>query len=209
MAFDFNSITEVQLAKGSHASPEQGRCAMEMVSWLAGEPHSDKPACASAVIGAYVININDAMPDDVRNRLLKPMVPLIAGTFDPGREQARAEFLAMWAVNKIVPIVLRLHGLDELAARCETAEDLSEANAAANAAYVTAYAVHGATQAANAAYAAAYAAYAAHAAHAVYTDEIWQCALDGLRGAIALGRCDGFGIDPAPRHEALRKLVKA
>ena len=36
--------SEYWLAHGPHATPEDGRCAMEWVSYLAGEPHSDQPA---------------------------------------------------------------------------------------------------------------------------------------------------------------------
>lgn len=179
MAYDFNSITEVMLASGSHKNPKEGMCAMEMVAWFEGEPHSDKPACASAVLCAYVIRFNDRMPNEVRNRLLKPMLPFLAGTFEPASEQKRAGFLAMWAVNKVLPIILRQRGFDKLAKRCEAAKDLQEADAAA------------------------YAAYAADA------EQIWQCAVDGLRAATMVGRCDGFTLDSSARHEALRELVTA
>lgn len=217
MAYDFNSITEVRLDSGAHESPEQGMCFMEMVAWFAGEKHSDKPDCASNVLGTYGIGLNDRMPDDVRDRLLKPVVPMIAGTFDPANEQPRAKFLAMWSVNKVLPIILRLRGYEELAVRCEAAKDLVEARSAAYAAdaatYATAYATYAAAYAANAAAdatyaaadaanaanaaadaadAAAYAAYAATYA-AAYAEQIWRCAVDGLRGAIQIGRCDGFG----------------
>ena len=37
------------LAYGTHASPLDGRCAMEWVSYLAGEAHSDEPTCVSPV----------------------------------------------------------------------------------------------------------------------------------------------------------------
>jgi hypothetical protein len=263
MAYDFNSITEVRLDSGAHESPEQGMCFMEMVAWFAGEKHSDKPDCASNVLGTYGIGLNDRMPDDVRDRLLKPVVPMIAGTFDPANEQPRAKFLAMWSVNKVLPIILRLRGYEELAVRCEAAKDLVEArsaayaadaaadaanaaDAAAYAANAAAYAAADAANAANAAYAANAAAYAAadaaNAANAAYAanaaayaaadaanaadaaayaanaaayaaadaEQIWRCAVDGLRGAIQIGRCDGFGTADLPaRHTALRELVKA
>jgi len=188
MAYDFNSITEVRLDRGAHESPEQGMCFMEMVAWFAGEKHSDKPDCASNVLGTYGIGLNDRMPDDVRDRLLKPVVPMIAGTFDPANEQPRAKFLAMWSVNKVLPIILRLRGYEELAVRCEAAKDLVEARSAADAAYAAAYAANAAANA----------------------EQIWRCAVDGLRGAIQIGRCDGFGTADLPaRHTALRELVKA
>ncbi|OHT19945.1 hypothetical protein [Edaphosphingomonas haloaromaticamans] len=123
---DFAGITEVRLSHGSHASAAEGMCFMEMVAWFNGEEHSDKPACACPVLGGYGITLNDNMQADVRDRLLKPMVPLIAGTRGTLDDQIRrAEFLAMWSINKIVPIALRLVGLDRHAIACEAATRLS------------------------------------------------------------------------------------
>ena len=39
------------LAYGTHATPEEGRCAMEWVSYLAGGPHSDNPAASVRCCG--------------------------------------------------------------------------------------------------------------------------------------------------------------
>ena len=95
-AFDFSQITEVRLGSGAHESPEQGLCFMEMVAWFAGEKHSDRPECACPVLGSYGIAANDSMPDEARDRLLKPLVPLIAGTRGTWQdEHNRARFLAM------------------------------------------------------------------------------------------------------------------
>ncbi len=192
--FDFSSIEEIKLSRGSHSSPQEGLCILEMVSWFAGEKHSDKPDCACPVLGAYAINLNDRMPDDVRDRLLKPLVPLISGTRDKASERPRAEFLAMWTVNKILPAVLRKQGFADHAAACENARTLVEARAAA-AAY---------DAAADVAFAATAAAAAAAAA------DVWALAVEGLRQAILIGRHDGFDV-AAPvltaRREKLRELV--
>ncbi len=130
--FDFGTIDEVKLARGKHISPSDGLCFLEMVSWFAGEAHSDKPECACPVLGAYAIRLNDGMPDDMRDRLLKPLVPLISGTRDSASELLRAEFLAMWAANRILPIVLRKQGFADHAAPCKNARTLAEAHDAAN-----------------------------------------------------------------------------
>jgi hypothetical protein len=58
--------TDYTLAYGTHASPEDGRCAMEWVSHLAGEPHSDEPACVSPVIRAFCVALNDGLDDEPR-----------------------------------------------------------------------------------------------------------------------------------------------
>jgi hypothetical protein len=216
MTYDFTQVREVELGKGSHSNPQEGMCFMEMAAWFAGVTHSDKPECASRVLGAYGINLNDKMPDQLRDSLLKPLVPLIVGTRDPENEQKRAEFLAMWAVNKIVPIALRANGFEKHALACERAGDLKAAKNAANAAANAAtYAADAAYAAANAAanatanataYAAAYAAYATAYAAANAAD-IWAVAVEGLRQAILIGKHEG-AIAFTERHEALRTLVK-
>lgn len=47
----FASLT---LHEGAHKDPADGMCAMEAAAWIAGEPHSDHPACACPVIGAFM-----------------------------------------------------------------------------------------------------------------------------------------------------------
>ncbi|MEO1169938.1 MAG: hypothetical protein AAFW97_14630 [Pseudomonadota bacterium] len=192
MTYDFSTITEVKLAVGSHDSPQQGLCVMEMVAWFAGEEHSDRPQCACPVLGRFAMNLNDAMPGGVRDRLLKPLVPLLAGTRDPESEIVRAEYLAMQVVRSTLPPVLRQVGLGEHADACEAVSDLKEA----------AYAASAAANAANAANAASAAA-SANAATA------WERAVDDLRHAITLGKHEGLTLEPAQRHEDLRKLVAA
>jgi hypothetical protein len=49
---------------------------MEAAAYVAGEPHSDHPQCASTVITAFVIEWNDRLGND-RNRLSKPLIPRV------------------------------------------------------------------------------------------------------------------------------------
>jgi hypothetical protein len=222
--FDFSQIDEVRLGRGQHSSPEAGMCFMEMVSWFAGEKHSDQPKCACPVLGAYGIRLNDSMPDDLRDRLLKPLVPLIAGTADKASEQQRAEFLAMWAVNRVLPILLRARGFADHAKACEDARTLAQAKSAANAAdadaaayaaadaaaYAAADAAAYAASASAAAYAASASAAADAAAYAASAAKIWKAAAEGLRHAILIGRHDGFSEMEniiVERRQKLRELV--
>ena len=62
-------VTDYRLSYGTHASPDEGRCAMEWVSLLAGEPHSDEPACVSPVLRAFCTTLNDSLEDEPRQRL--------------------------------------------------------------------------------------------------------------------------------------------
>ena len=67
------------LAHGAHDSPADGLCAMEAAAWLAGEPHSDHPACVSPVIAADAVNHGSKSSTfrqrstDYRNQYLKHM----------------------------------------------------------------------------------------------------------------------------------------
>src|SRR5436305_15248009 len=179
MTYDFTTVTEVRLGTGSHSTPKDGMCFMEMVAWFANEEHSDQPACACPILGGYGMRLNDAMPGDLRDELLKPLIPMIAGTAGSYDDRLkRGQFLALWSVNKILPIALRAIGLEDHAAACQSAPDLSAADAAADAAAAdaAAYAARAAADAARAAYAAARAA-------AYARREVWTIAVEGLRQA--------------------------
>lgn len=181
-------ITEVELQKGSHQSADKGLCFMEMAAWFAGEDHTDRPMCVCPVLGAYGRPLNDTMPHELRNSILRPLVPLIVGTRDSASENARAEFLAMWTVNKIIPPALRQVGLHDVAATCERATDLTAASRAAAAAALA----------------------AARAARAA-DDGVWTVAVDGLRKAILIGKHEPFtsNIDWHARKTALIDMVAA
>ena len=80
---------EYRLAYGTHASPQDGRCAMEWVSHLAGEPHSDEPRCVSPVLRAFCITFNDSLEDEPRQGL-RPYLARTIGTADDGLDGARS-----------------------------------------------------------------------------------------------------------------------
>ena len=56
-------LEAIQLKAGSHNSPEDGMCVMEAAAWVAGEPFSDHPQCASKVVGAFLRTWNDTLDD--------------------------------------------------------------------------------------------------------------------------------------------------
>ncbi|MEZ5962550.1 MAG: hypothetical protein R3F56_01775 [Planctomycetota bacterium] len=96
------------LSPGSHPSPDAGMCAMEMVAWLAGEPHSDEPLCACPVAGAVVRCFNDSIAStSERERLLRPLVPaLVNSRATAAVERARAFLVADCAARRIAPRIL-------------------------------------------------------------------------------------------------------
>ncbi|MBL9077990.1 MAG: hypothetical protein JNL08_10830 [Planctomycetes bacterium] len=108
-------IDQHPLQRGAHASRDDGMCAMEMVAWLAGEPHSDEPTCACPVIAAFVRACNDAMSDEGRNRYLRPLVPKLVNTRATAALERRRGLVVVDAlVRHLLPAWLRRHRrLDE------------------------------------------------------------------------------------------------
>lgn len=104
-------IDKIPLRHGSHRTRDDGMCAMEMVAWLAGEAHSDEPACACPVLAALMRASNDLMSDRQRDALLRPLVPMLVNS----RRAAAAEAARGWrAVDHLLrhlsPVLLRQRG---------------------------------------------------------------------------------------------------
>lgn len=80
-----------------------GLCTMEMVAWLAGEEHTDEPACTCPVLAAYARGMNDALPDDAsRHRFMRPLVPKL---IDTRRSRALASERAMAALDHALRVL--------------------------------------------------------------------------------------------------------
>jgi hypothetical protein len=184
---------------------------MEAVAYVAGEPFSDHPECASPVITSFLVSWNDAM-NDVDRQMLKPYIVRVVGTRTGKRhEEQRAWMLTDWLARECAPAWMRLAGLAgqaELleslapltsaasareaqpvldAARKDSAAAWAAAGAAWDAAWDAARAAarDAARAAAGAARAAAGAAWAAagDAARAAAWDAAWDAAGDAARAA--------------------------
>ncbi|KST59841.1 hypothetical protein AO398_16270 [Methylobacterium sp. GXS13] len=112
------------LAVGPNAGPNQGLCALEAVAYLAGEPHSDQPACVSPSIAAFIRAWSDGLPQAERDGLILPLVPRLVGTNgSEALERRRIALVADWLVRSHVPAWFRLAKLnveaDELADQAE------------------------------------------------------------------------------------------
>lgn len=105
------------LRRGAHLRREDGLCTMELVAWLAGEPHSDEPRCACPVLAAFVRAVNDSVDDHDRERLLRPLAPLLVNSrADAAVEVARGMLLLDVLVREVVPAWLRTRGRGDAAA---------------------------------------------------------------------------------------------
>jgi hypothetical protein len=106
--------TDYTLAYGTHATALEGRCAMEWVSYLAGEPHSDQPVCVSPVVRAFCIALNDGLEDVPRQRLRLYLSRTI-GTAGDGLDEPRGWLAMDWLVRTYAPAWLGCASLDDAA----------------------------------------------------------------------------------------------
>ena len=103
-------LASIPLRSGSHGSVEEGMCAMEAVAFVAGEAHTDTPACACPVIAAFMRSWNDGLPDDARRDLyLKRFIPRLVGSRDSLAVAERRSYLALdWLIRVYTPAWLDL-----------------------------------------------------------------------------------------------------
>lgn len=72
-------LDSLRLDPGSHASPRDGVCLLELVSMIAEEPFSDRPRCACVVIAAFLRSWNDRSSHAERQRL-RPYARRVVGS---------------------------------------------------------------------------------------------------------------------------------
>jgi hypothetical protein len=129
-------LEPLKLGRGSHKPPSNGlvnACVMEAVAYVAGEPFSDRPECASPVITSFLVSWNDAM-DDVDRQMLKPYIVRLVGTRTGKRhEEQRAWMLTDWLARECAPAWLRLAGLTGQAELLESLAPLTSAASASKA----------------------------------------------------------------------------
>jgi len=130
---DLLSILDtIELDKGSHTSIDQGACVLELVSYVAGEPWSDHPACASPVLTNFCISLNDRW-DTEQRQTLKPFIPRIVGTRDDGKDELRGYLALDWLIRTYTPAWLDLAGLTIEAQELRSLRRIVDMGAAQNA----------------------------------------------------------------------------
>jgi len=108
-------LPDLEIHNGGHSSFREGHCAMELVAYLAGEPHSASPACTSPVLSSFLVRLNDSLPDDARQQL-KPYLPKVIGTAGDGKDELRGWLATDWMIRTALPTWLELAGAEESAA---------------------------------------------------------------------------------------------
>ncbi len=116
---------DFKLLKGAH-TPDGEMCVMEAVAFIAGEPWSDHPQCASKVISSFLRSWNDAMNDEDRQQL-KPLIPRLVGTAGSAEVERRRSYMALdWLCRVSAPAWLRLIGKDSGAAAIESCASITD-----------------------------------------------------------------------------------
>jgi hypothetical protein len=147
-------MMEITLKSGRHESREDGMCLMEAVAFLAGEPHSDHPACTDPVLGAFGRALNDEMTDD-ECVLLAPLAKKLIGTAgDHTLSLRRAMMLCDGVVRQIVPIALDAAGLSANAQQLRDLQPIIDQQSARSAGWSARSAASAASSAESAASAA-------------------------------------------------------
>jgi hypothetical protein len=126
-------MEQIILKRGAHKSAEEGMCLLEAVAFVAGEPHSDHPACTDPVLGAFGRAVNDWLTDEERQRLA-PLVPKLVGTAgDHTLSLRRAMLLTDAVVRQIVPIAFDACGLGEEATKLRELAQVQDGGSAESA----------------------------------------------------------------------------
>jgi hypothetical protein len=87
----------IRLAPGSHPSPVEGVCVVELSSVIAGEEFSDRPRCVCPVIGAYLRSWNDRAPHAERQQLLPYAVRIVGSRAGKAATRRRRDTCLEWA----------------------------------------------------------------------------------------------------------------
>jgi hypothetical protein len=105
---DLDTLT---LTSGGHDPDDGAMCTMEAVAYIAGEPWSDHPQCASPVIGAFLRTWNDDSGDEQRQELKRYIPRLVNSRGTDAQESERSWMALDWLVRVNTPTWLRLAGL--------------------------------------------------------------------------------------------------
>lgn len=98
-------MDEFQISRGSHATPEDGLCTLEVVAMLSGEEHTDQPDCCCPAIGSFCMRWNDDLLDAERTALLLPLTGRLVGSVvdSPDVVRQRATMAVDWLIREQAP----------------------------------------------------------------------------------------------------------
>lgn len=105
--------SKIVLTAGYHRTREEGMNALEAAAYLAGLEHSERPRGVCLIICLVMHAWSDHLPDDdIRTRLLVPLLPKILNTRAPPEIMLRRSWMAAdWLVRVYTVAWLELAGL--------------------------------------------------------------------------------------------------
>jgi hypothetical protein len=109
-------LPEIDLKASSHSPPSPDckhpkGCDREIASWVLGQEWTDHPDWESPVLAAFRRRLNDALPEDLRQRLKESMFDGI-GTAGDGRDEDRAWMITDWSIRIALPTWLERAGVE-------------------------------------------------------------------------------------------------
>jgi hypothetical protein len=109
-------LPEIDLKASSHSPPSPDckhpeGCDREIASWVLGQEWTDHPEWESPVLAAFRRRLNDALPEDLRQRLKESMFDGI-GTAGDGRDEDRAWMITDWSIRIALPTWLERAGVE-------------------------------------------------------------------------------------------------
>jgi hypothetical protein len=87
----------VRLAAGSHDSPDDGVCVVELASLIGGEPFSDRPECVCPTVGSFLRAWNDRAAHAARQRLVPYAERVVGSRCSSEVTHARRDLCLEWA----------------------------------------------------------------------------------------------------------------
>jgi hypothetical protein len=90
-------LESMRLAPGSHSSPREGVCVVELSSLLAGEKFSDHPRCVCRVIAAFMRSLNDRVAHADRQQLIPYADRAVGSRADREAARMRRDVCLVWA----------------------------------------------------------------------------------------------------------------
>ena len=107
------SIDDITLQSGKHEAG-QGFCFMEAAAFIAGEDHSDHPACVCRVLGIFARRWNDYLKTKDRQKM-KPYIRLVIGTAGDGFGERRSWMIIDWCVRDVLAVYCDARNLKDFA----------------------------------------------------------------------------------------------
>jgi hypothetical protein len=112
MTIDLDTL---HLSRGGHFTRARELCLLEAAAYLAGEEHSDHPACVSPVLGIFGRDLNDCL-DDAKRQHLKPMIFGMLNTAGDGLDEVRGYLALDWLTRTYAPAWMELGNMPAVAA---------------------------------------------------------------------------------------------